>query len=69
MPNAQPSYIHGQDAVPVFDDRKSYWNATLPNVGVKVPNAGVRIAVQKQDGTSIAGSASAQRRPRTTKFA
>jgi immune inhibitor A len=53
MPNGQPSYIRGQDAVPVFDDRRSYWNAQQPNVGVKVPNAGVRIAVQKQDGTSM----------------
>jgi immune inhibitor A len=53
MPNGQPSYIRGQDAVPVFDDRRAYWNATMPNVGVKVPNAGVKIQVQKQDGTSM----------------
>jgi immune inhibitor A len=53
MPNGQPSYIRGQDAVPVFDDRRSYWNAQQPNVGVKDPDAGVRIAVQKQDGTSM----------------
>src|SRR3954451_19324541 len=53
MPNGQPSYIRGQDAVPVFDDRRSYWNAQQPNVGVLVPNAGVRIAVQKQQGTSM----------------
>ena len=51
--NGQASYIRGQDAVPVFDDRRSYWDATLPNIGVKVPNAGVRIQVQKQDGTSM----------------
>jgi immune inhibitor A len=53
MPNGQPSYIRGQDAVPVFDDRRSYWNEQQPNVGVKVPNAGVRIAVRKQEGTSM----------------
>jgi immune inhibitor A len=53
MPNGQPSYIRGQDAVPVFDDRRSYWDPALPNIGVKVPNAGVRIAVQTQDGTSM----------------
>jgi immune inhibitor A len=53
MPNGQASYIRGQDAVPVFDDRRSYWNATMPNVGVKVPNAGVRIQVQRQQGTSM----------------
>ncbi len=27
MPNGQPSLIRGQDAVPVFDDRNSYWDA------------------------------------------
>jgi immune inhibitor A len=53
MPNGQTSYIRGQGAVPVFDDRKAYWNATMPNVGVKVPNAGVRIQVQQQQGTSM----------------
>jgi len=53
MPNGQPSYIRGQDAVPVFDDRRSYWDAQQPNVGVKVPNAGVRIAVQSASGTSM----------------
>ena len=53
MPNGQPSYIRGQAAVPVFDDRRAYWNAAMPNVGVKVPNAGVRMQVQKQDGTAM----------------
>jgi len=53
MPNGQPSYIRGQDAVPVFDDRRSYWDAQQPNVGVKVPNAGVRVAVQSASGTSM----------------
>ncbi len=53
MPNGQPSYIRGQDAVPVFDDRRSYWDAQQPNVGVKVPPAGVRIAVQSASGTSM----------------
>ena len=47
------SYIRGQAAVPVFDDRRSYWDAALPNAGVKVPNAGVRIQVQRQQGTSM----------------
>ena len=49
----QASYIPGQDAQPVFDDRQSYWNAAMPAVGVKVPNAGVRMQVQSQDGTSM----------------
>jgi immune inhibitor A len=47
------SYIRGQAAVPVFDDRRSYWDAALPYVGVKVPNEGVRIQVQQQEGTSM----------------
>jgi immune inhibitor A len=53
MPNGQPSYSRGQDAVPVFDDSRSYWDPQQPNVGVRVPNAGVRIQVRKQDGTSM----------------
>jgi immune inhibitor A len=53
QPNGQPSFIRGQDAVPVFDDSRSYWDSTRPNVGVKVPNAGVRTVVQKQDGTAM----------------
>ena len=47
------SYIRGQAAQPVFDDRRAYWTAELPFVGVKVPNAGVRIRVQSQSGTSM----------------
>ena len=49
----QASYIRGQAAQPLFDDRRSYWDPALPNVGVKVPNAGVRIQVQRQEGTSM----------------
>ena len=49
----QASYIRGQDAVPVFDDRRSYWNTVQPQVGVKVPNAGVRMRVVSTDGTSM----------------
>jgi immune inhibitor A len=49
----QASFIRGQDGVPVFDDRRSYWDAAIPTAGVKVPNAGVRIAVQSASGTSM----------------
>jgi immune inhibitor A len=49
----QASYIRGQSAVPVFDDSRSYWDAAIPTAGVKVPNAGVRIQVQRQEGTSM----------------
>ncbi len=51
--NSEPSYIRGQDAVPVFDDRRSYWDAATPFCSVQVPNAGVRIRVLDVDGTSI----------------
>lgn len=51
--NDQDSYVRGQAAVPTFDDRRSYWNAAIPFVGVKVPNAGVKITVQKASGTSM----------------
>jgi immune inhibitor A len=47
------SYIRGQAAQPVFDDRRQYWTAGLANVGVKVPNAGVRMRVLAQNGTSM----------------
>ena len=47
------SYIRGQDAQPVFDDRRSYWNAAQPQIGVKVPKAGVRMRVLSQSGTSM----------------
>ena len=51
--NSEPSYIRGQDAVPVFDDRRSYWDPVTPTCSVQVPNAGVRIRVLEVDGTSI----------------
>jgi immune inhibitor A len=49
----QASYIRGQAAQPVFDDRRSYWDPAIPTVGVKVPNAGVKIQVLSQSGTSM----------------
>jgi immune inhibitor A len=47
------SYIRGQAAVPLFDDRREYWDPALPNVGVKVPHVGVTIRVAQQSGTSM----------------
>jgi immune inhibitor A len=52
-PTGKVSYIRGQPAVPVFDDRRDYWDPALPRVGVKVPRAGVRMQVVSQDGTSM----------------
>jgi immune inhibitor A len=37
----------------VFDDRRSYWDPAIPTAGVKVPNAGVRMQVQRQEDTSM----------------
>ncbi len=51
--NGKPSYIRGQAAQPVFDDARKYWYEEQPNIGVKVPNAGVRLKVLKQQGTSM----------------
>ena len=49
----QLSYIRGQAAQPVFDDSRSYWDAAIPTVGVKVPNTGTRIRVVSHTGTSM----------------
>ncbi|MGL5857504.1 MAG: immune inhibitor A domain-containing protein [Angustibacter sp.] len=49
----QPSYIRGDAAQPVFDDRLSYWDPATPASSVKVPNAGVRMEILKQRGTSM----------------
>ena len=51
--NGQASFVRGQNAVTVFDDRKSYWNEAIPQSSVKVPNAGVRLRVLTQSGTSL----------------
>ena len=39
--------------MPTFDDRKEYWNAAQPTVGVKVPHVGVRMRVVSASGTSM----------------
>jgi immune inhibitor A len=51
--NGVPSYVRGQNAMPVFDDRKSYWNEAIPLTSVQVPNGGVRMRVVSQSGTSL----------------
>lgn len=44
-----PLVIASRPGVAVFDDRHgSYWNAELPQLGVKVPDTGTRIAVVKE---------------------
>lgn len=51
--NGQPQYVRGQNAQPLFDDTKKYWYPELPNHGVKLPAAGVKIKVLEQDGTQM----------------
>ena len=51
--NGQASYIRGQNAVPTFNDGKSYWSADQPTSSVKVPNNGVNIKVLSKTGTSM----------------
>jgi immune inhibitor A len=38
---------------PLFDDTGTYWFASLPNHGVKLPGYGVQIRVLEQNGTSM----------------
>ena len=45
--------IPSQKAQPVFDDARTYWYASAPTAGVKVPDAGVRITVLKQNKTTM----------------
>ncbi len=51
--NGKASLVRGQDAQPTFNDTKKYWYSELPNHGVKLPAAGVKIQVLEQDGTSV----------------
>ncbi len=51
--NGVPSYIRGKAPAAVFDDRRSYWSPLQPTNSVKVPNAGVRMQVLTQTGTSM----------------
>ncbi|GAA1569100.1 MULTISPECIES: immune inhibitor A domain-containing protein [Kribbella] len=51
--NGQASYVRGQNAVPTFNDSKSYWSADQPTSSVKVPNNGVNIKVLSKTGTSM----------------
>ena len=39
--------------MPLFDDRREFWDPALPFVGVKVPHVGVKLRVTQQSGTSM----------------
>ncbi|MEW2138054.1 immune inhibitor A domain-containing protein [Streptomyces sp. NPDC005409] len=44
-----PVVVPSRPGVAVFDDRHgSYWNAELPQLGVRVPDTGTRITVEKE---------------------
>ncbi|HEX5365227.1 MAG TPA: immune inhibitor A domain-containing protein [Acidimicrobiales bacterium] len=49
----RPSEIRGGPARPVFDDGERYWDPAIPQVGVKLPKAGVRIEVTGVEGTTM----------------
>ena len=51
--NSTAFTIPAQQAQPVFDDTDTYWYATLPNHGVKLPALGVQIRVLKQDANEV----------------
>jgi immune inhibitor A len=51
--NGKPSYVRGQNAVPLFDDTKKYWYEEQPNAGTLLPKTGTTIKVLSQDGTSM----------------
>lgn len=50
--DGRPSYIRGQSAQPVFDDTRNYFDPVQLDHGVKVANAGVRITVLSEQGTT-----------------
>ena len=51
--NDKPSYIRGEAAEPLFDDTKDYFDPELPDHGVKLPAAGVKIRVLNEVDTSM----------------
>lgn len=50
--NGQASYIRGQNGQPLFDDTKNWFDPNVPEHGVKVRGAGVKIRVMSESGTS-----------------
>lgn len=51
--NGKASFIRGQNAVPLFDDTKTFFFADQPNAGVFLPATGTTIRVVSQSGTSM----------------
>lgn len=51
--NGRATYVRGQAAAPLFDDTKQYFYAEAPQHGVKLPDAGVKVRVLSEKGTSM----------------
>jgi immune inhibitor A len=51
--NDKAEHVRGQRGNPLFDDTKNYFDADLPNHGVKLPALGVKIRVVEENGTSV----------------
>jgi immune inhibitor A len=51
--NSAVETIQGRAGQPLFDDQGTYWFASLPNHGVKLPAVGVKIRVLLTVGTSM----------------
>ncbi|WP_189113382.1 immune inhibitor A domain-containing protein [Pilimelia terevasa] len=51
--NGLPSLLRSKPAQPLFDDTQQYWFAELPNHGLKLRKAGVKIKVLEEKGTSV----------------
>jgi immune inhibitor A len=56
--------VPSQRGIQTFDDRGSYWNATIPDEGVKVPAFGVIVNLEDiHNGTATVSISTARQRP------
>ncbi len=51
--NGRASYLRGQNAEPLFDDSRVYFDEDMPTGGVDVPDTNTRIRVLSEHGTSV----------------
>jgi immune inhibitor A len=51
--NGRASYVRGQAAQPLFNDGRSYWDASQPSASVQVPDTDTNIRVQRQGAASM----------------
>ena len=56
--------VPSQDGIRSFDDRRSYWNSTIPDEGVKTPGVGVTIDLEDiRGGTATVSISTTKDRP------